>query len=120
MKSFKEFEKEFVDEIGVQGGAGGNGYSWSGNSRCSSVSVPSRCGSVSVVETKPQFQDGNFQNGNWYPGTFEQSNVLAIPQDNFGLWSKIKDKPSKVEKWMIGLGIGSLIIGIVTIIIMLI
>ena len=115
MKKFQEFLNDEL-ETGVQG-AGGNGC-LNGSSHCSYISVVD----TSSREIKPQFQDGNFQSGSWYPETFQQnSSVLAIPQDTFGDWSKVKEKTvSRAEKWMIGLGIGSLIIGIITVLIMLI
>ena len=58
------------------------------------------------------FNDGTFNNGSWHPGTFDKD-------DNIGWWTKEKNKElSTFEKWSIGIGVASLIVGIITALVM--
>ena len=50
----------------------------------------------------------------------QQPQIDNEPKDNFGDWTKSDSKPLPLyEKWMIGIGIVSLIIGIITVVIMI-
>ena len=60
------------------------------------------------------FNDGTFNNGSWHPGTFDKKD-----DDNIGWWTKEKNKElSTFEKWSIGIGVASLIVGIITALVM--
>ena len=73
-----------------------------------------------VAELKPH-QSGTFTNGQWFNGQWPTNNtVQQKPHDGFGDWTKDNSKRPlhTFEKWMIGIGISSLIIGIVTVLVM--
>ena len=45
---------------------------------------------------------------------------IDIPYvDNFGSWTKNNNSSTTFQKWMIGLGLGSLIVGVISIIVMI-
>ena len=73
---------------------------------------------ATAVINNGTFKDGVFDNGNqWHPGTWypEKKNT----DDNIGWWTKDKNKElTTFEKWSIGIGIASLIVGIITALVM--
>ena len=71
-------------------------------------------GDGAAVINNPTFNNGSFNDGAWYPGTFDTNK-----NDNIGWWTKDKNKElTTFEKWSIGIGIASLIVGIITALVM--
>lgn len=80
--------------------------------------------SVLTEKQNNNWKQGTFNNETWFNGTWFNGNYgtdkQQTVQDNFGQWSKEHKTLKPFEKWMIGIGLGSLIISIVTVIVMVI
>lgn len=72
-----------------------------------------------VAELNNNWKQGIFNNGTWFNGNYGTDKQQTV-QDNFGQWSKEHKTLKPFEKWMIGIGLGSLIISIVTVIVMVV
>jgi len=65
-------------------------------------------------------KDGNVYNDKNTNFTTIENKTIDIPHvDNFGSWTKNDNSSTTFQKWMIGLGLGSLIVGVISIIVMI-
>lgn len=68
-------------------------------------------------ELNNNWNQGTFNNGTWFSANYgtDKQNV----HNDFGQWSKETHTLKPYEKWMIAIGIGGLVIGVVTIFVMI-
>lgn len=108
-----------VDELAVSGLTS----SYLGQSRIDGSHIYRDSNNL-ITKSEQQSEKGVWYNGDWFGGSFQSGTpnvvVLNTPKDTFGDWAKTdKKEPSKYERWMIGIGISGLIVGIVTVFVMI-